>query len=118
MMGRIYHDKEWHRARYKCLKRYPVCEACRRIGGTTPSSVADHMIPAVVCEKYGYHVYDQDNLVGMCKKHHDQVTREFDKPKRYMEFTADGIINASAIFMAKYNVALPMYDADGFLIMS
>ena len=113
---KIYHTKEWHRARYKCLQRYPVCEACRRVGRDTKATVADHMLHAKQCPKYFVDIYDINNLVGLCHTCHQRVTIGFDNLKRWEEFIVNGRVDMQRMFVVKYDVNKPLYDDDGFSV--
>ena len=111
-----YKTKDWFRARYKCLERFPECEACKRVGRVTESKVADHMLHKDQCSRYNIGIYDVSNLIGLCKDCHHKVTKEFDNKKRWTEFDLSKENEWHRLFKVKYNVNVMLYDDDGFPI--
>jgi|SRR5581483_6475607 len=70
-----YNTPRWAATRMNVLLRDIVCQTdkCNQ-----PATVADHVIPArVYVAQHGGNMeafYDESNLQGLCKHHHDQKT--------------------------------------------
>lgn len=74
-LRREYNTPRWQATRMNVLLRDIICQAdeCNQ-----PATVADHVIPArVYVSRHGgdrESFYDESNLQGLCKSHHDQKT--------------------------------------------
>ena len=64
--GGLYSTKGWKRLRRAHLAAEPLCQYCGR-----PGQVVDHIEAHRGCEDL---FYDSENLMTLCKKHHDEAT--------------------------------------------
>lgn len=62
-----YNGRKWRNLRASFLAKHPFCIDCEASGLVTEATVADHIVQV----KHGGAGYDEDNLQGLCKKHHD-----------------------------------------------
>ena len=54
------------------LNRHPLCVDCLEEGRTTPSKIADHIVPW----QQGGAKYDLENGQGLCQTHHNRKTMD------------------------------------------
>lgn len=65
---RVYHTPQWARLRRRVLTEQPICASP---GCQAPSVDVDH----IVALQDGGAPYARENLRGLCKRHHGQVTK-------------------------------------------
>jgi 5-methylcytosine-specific restriction protein A len=56
------------------LQRDPCCVLCMQLGKTTPSTVADHIIPVRMRDPFDDKFYDIDTIRGLCTSCHARVS--------------------------------------------
>lgn len=79
-LGKLYDSAQWRkRTRPAVLRRDPICKIAELCQGRSPSTDADHVIPA---EKYvaqhggdQRYFFDMSNLQGSCKADHTAKTQ-------------------------------------------
>jgi 5-methylcytosine-specific restriction protein A len=67
----LYNTARWKRIRLQVLYRNPLCAV---LDCNQPSYIADHIVTARQWVSQGQDFYDETNLQGLCKLHHDAKT--------------------------------------------
>lgn len=73
---RVYTLKRWKQVRAYLLSSHPLCFMCEKMGLIVPSEIVDHVIGYE--DKYDELAWDEENMITLCKSHHQQVTVRFD----------------------------------------
>lgn len=81
--GTRYNGARWRKLRAAFLAAHPLCVDCQAQGRVTAAEVVDHK---VTWDERPDLAYDEANLQGLCKHHHDVKTATRDggfghKPK-------------------------------------
>jgi len=63
-----YRSPMWRQVRREVLQRQPCCMYCLKEGMSVEATVVDHIVPV----KQGADFFDQQNLQGLCRSHHQQ----------------------------------------------
>ncbi len=73
---KIYMSTRWRRLRDIKIKNTPLCEMCMKEGVVTPAVDVHHIISFMRAndkQSRIYLAYDYDNLMSLCKKHHQLI---------------------------------------------
>ncbi len=74
------YDSRWRKARARFLKANPLCVKCKEGGRLVAATVVDHIVPHRGDRQL---FWDQRNWQSLCKKCHDQKTRNEDQNPEY-----------------------------------
>jgi len=75
---KFYHSKEWYELRQWFIRQNPLCKWCEEEGRAEEGKIVDHIKEIID----GGERLDQNNLMTMCQKHHNQKTNFARKKRR------------------------------------
>ena len=76
-MAGLY-NYQWQKASRQYLVESPLCVYCLRMGGITPATVVDHIIPHKGDDEL---FWDTANWQALCKSCHDSVKQKEESGK-------------------------------------
>jgi 5-methylcytosine-specific restriction protein A len=82
-----YRSRQWRALRAAQLRREPHCRFCRAMGRATFATIVDHASPHRGDIRL---FFDPENLVSLCKPHHDATKQRHEHGRRTTIINADG----------------------------
>lgn len=82
------YDAAWLRLRAQVVREEPLCRICTMLGRVAPTDEVDHIKPFSGLDDPLR--LDRDNLRGLCRDHHQQVTAASASGRRLRITGADG----------------------------
>jgi 5-methylcytosine-specific restriction protein A len=82
-----YSTAAWRNLRFAQLVRYPYCAFCAQTGRRTKATQVDHRVPHRGDE---FRFFDPDNLVSLCKPHHDATKARIEAGRTVVAVGLDG----------------------------
>ena len=73
---KIYNSERWRRLRAWKFANTPLCESCQKEGKITPAEDIHHIVSFMSVEDQQRRItlaYDYDNLMSLCKQHHQKI---------------------------------------------
>ena len=82
-----YQSRQWRLLRVGQFRREPDCRFCRVMGRATAATIIDHAKPH---RGDAGLFFDPENLISLCKPHHDATKQRQEHGRRTIVVDADG----------------------------
>jgi 5-methylcytosine-specific restriction enzyme A len=82
-----YRSQAWRKLRLDQLTKHPWCAFCLHAGRSTKATQVDHRIPH---RGDPFRFFDPNNLVSLCKPHHDATKARIEAGRTVVAVGLDG----------------------------
>lgn len=98
--AKYYNSTGWHILRNYHIKQHPLCEECLKLGITRQAEEVHHITPFLlgITDADRWHLLlDGENLMSLCKEHHDAKHRNKNRKWGHGEMFSDLTHNTARI---------------------